>query len=240
MEAAADVLLGMAAEKIQALVIHLCTSAHTHTHTHTLTHTPSLSPPFAFSHSLSLFLTHTHTHTHTQIYTISFPPSLCLSQTPSFLSPHTHPWHSATPTSSCCPLPLFILHPRQHSAYLYSSSSSSSSSIASWDSSGVVVKGGRNMQWFRGQSNYQSYQQERSINTFPVVSILIYKRNIYSVFRNVLDADYWCASWHFLETSHTALPFVFVCFLRLQIRLIDWSCFLTEGTHMTHIYCWSL
>lgn len=47
MEAAADVLLGMAAEKIQALVIHLCTSAHTCSKMHTL---PLCLP-------LSLFIT---------------------------------------------------------------------------------------------------------------------------------------------------------------------------------------
>lgn len=33
MEAAADVLLGMAAEKIQAPVIHLCSSEHTYAYT---------------------------------------------------------------------------------------------------------------------------------------------------------------------------------------------------------------
>lgn len=46
MEAAADVLLGMAAEKIQALVIHLCTSAHTCSQVHTL--------PLCLFHFLSL------------------------------------------------------------------------------------------------------------------------------------------------------------------------------------------
>lgn len=33
MEAAADMLVGMAAEKIQALVIHLCSSEHTYAFT---------------------------------------------------------------------------------------------------------------------------------------------------------------------------------------------------------------
>lgn len=47
MEAAADVLLGMAAEKIQALVIHLCTSARAHTNTPLLpTYRPTLKPLF--------------------------------------------------------------------------------------------------------------------------------------------------------------------------------------------------
>lgn len=88
MEAAADVLLGMAAEKIQALVIHLCTSVHTHMHTHTL-------PPFAFSHSLSHFLTHTQMYTTFLSFFLSFINTL-------------FPLSSHPPLALCNPHPILL------------------------------------------------------------------------------------------------------------------------------------
>lgn len=48
MEAAADVLLGMAAEKIQVLVIHLSTNTHTRTRTHIHTHDRCTLSSFSF------------------------------------------------------------------------------------------------------------------------------------------------------------------------------------------------
>ena len=68
MEAAADVLQGMAAEKIQALVIHLCTHAHT----------PSMYPCFLHSEN---------PETHANIHNLSF--SVFHKHPPS--SPQTHP-----------------------------------------------------------------------------------------------------------------------------------------------------
>lgn len=60
--------------------------------------------------------TQANTHTDTQsVYNLFLCPSLCLS----------HHWHSTTPVSFCCPLPLFILN---HKRYRHSTTNT-----ASWD-----------------------------------------------------------------------------------------------------------
>lgn len=120
MEAAADVLLGMAAEKIQVLVIHL-SPIHTHTHTGVHCLLFSFFYKLSYKHTCmkdALTQTHRHKHTHTDtpsVYNLSLCPSLCLS----------HHWHSPTPLSFCCPLLLFILN---HKRYQHSTTNT-----ASWD-----------------------------------------------------------------------------------------------------------
>lgn len=83
MEAAADVLLGMAAEKIQVLVIHL---SPIHTHTHTGAHCLLFSFFYKLSYkhtcmkdALTQTQTQAHTHGHTkcvQSFSLSFSLSL--------------------------------------------------------------------------------------------------------------------------------------------------------------------
>lgn len=77
MEAAADVLLGMAAEKIQTLVICLCTIVLTCTYTHTPL--PSLS--FVFPLLLSFSDKHKYPQSLSQFFFSSYlytPLFLCL------------------------------------------------------------------------------------------------------------------------------------------------------------------
>lgn len=88
MEAAADVLLGMAAEKIQALVIHLCTSVCAHTRAHSHIHVHSFC---VFSLSLSFSDTHTNVHNLSLLSVFhKHPLSFLLTPTLGTLQPPPH------------------------------------------------------------------------------------------------------------------------------------------------------
>lgn len=210
MEAAADVLLGMAAEKIQALVIHLCTIAHTHAYTQT--HMPSV---FLFSLSLSFSDMQKCTQSCSSINTLlpSFLPSFLLHRSLAICNSYSILLSTA--------FIYFTLH----------------STVLTVKAATALLQIAQMLWWKETQTcnySYCSHITTHIRNDISIVLVLLQQcvhynslEDVLYYVRSVLREAYLC-----FKVSHTALWVVWLC--RHQTRLIYWSCVLTEATHCSY------